>query len=623
MARIPNDELEKLKTTIDLSRLVEAKGVDLKKKGHDLVGRCPFHEGDNEPSLVVTPAKNLWHCFGCGSGGDVVQWVMKAEGVSFRHAIELLRAGADVSGAVVKVGTVRKLAAPVERDAGDSDQLGQVASYYNACLLKEAEALAYVVEKRGISRDAIDHFRIGFCNRTLGLRLPHKNRVDGEAVRARLTKLGVLRESGHEHLRGCITIPLVDVDGRFVGLYGRKIDNASKPHHLYLPGPHRGVFNIDGFKESREVVLCESLIDALTFWSAGIRNVTTSYGIEGFTGELLSTLKASTVERVLVAYDRDDAGDRGAEALMPKLLAEGFSVARIQFPRGMDANEYALKVQPAEKSLRLVVDKAAFVGQGTRTSSTTPTVVAVETEAAKGKMIEPLPLAASAAPSTTPAPATPAPSTTPAPPTKPAELQAESIEADELVAVSGGRRWRVRGIHKNLSREVLKVNVHVAGDGGFHVDNLDLYAARQRFVFLKHAAHELAVDEDTLKKDLGQLLVLVEEQNDAAIKETLSPTKTEAPPMDAAAAAEAMAFLKSPDLLDQVLRDFEACGVVGEETNKLVGYLAAVSRKLDDPLAIVIQSSSAAGKSSLMESVLAFVPVWMAAEIRSELTVLA
>jgi DNA primase len=90
MARIPVEVVERLKTEVSVQRLAEARGVVLEKRGADLHGRCPFHN-DRSPSLVITPAKNLWHCLGaCQTGGSVIDWVMKAEGVSFRHAVELL-----------------------------------------------------------------------------------------------------------------------------------------------------------------------------------------------------------------------------------------------------------------------------------------------------------------------------------------------------------------------------------------------------------------------------------------------------------------------------------------------------------------------------------------------------
>lgn len=96
MARIPEAEIERLKEAVPVVRLVEASGVELKKGGKDLLGRCPFHE-DATDSLVVTPAKNLWHCFGCGVGGGPIDWVMKRQGVSFRHAVELLKADAGLA----------------------------------------------------------------------------------------------------------------------------------------------------------------------------------------------------------------------------------------------------------------------------------------------------------------------------------------------------------------------------------------------------------------------------------------------------------------------------------------------------------------------------------------------
>jgi DNA primase len=94
MARIPEDELERLKREVTIAALAEARGVVLTPHGADLIGRCPFHD-DHEPSLVITPAKNLWHCLGaCQRGGSVIDWVMQAEGLSFRHAVELLRTDA-------------------------------------------------------------------------------------------------------------------------------------------------------------------------------------------------------------------------------------------------------------------------------------------------------------------------------------------------------------------------------------------------------------------------------------------------------------------------------------------------------------------------------------------------
>ena len=611
MARIPETEIERLKSEVGIERLIEASGIELKKGGKDLLGRCPFHE-DDTASLVVTPAKNLWHCFGCGIGGGPIDWAMKRNGVSFRHAVELLRAdlslaagSADATGAL-KRSRVTRLPAPVALDAGEQELLDQVMGYYHETLLTAPEALAYL-ERRGIaSPELIEQHRLGFANRTLGLRLPATRLKAGAELRGRLQKIGVLRDSGHEHFNGCLVVPVIDEAGHVTEVYGRKItEGVNPPLHLYLPGPHRGVWNVRGLVGQAEVVLTEALIDAMTFWCAGYRNVTAAYGVEGLTDDHLAAFKRCGVRRVLIAFDRDDAGERGAEKAAERLMAEGLECYRVQFPRGMDANEYARKVTPADKSLGLLIRKAVWLGKGAPPADSGGE--------APGQHIEDVALPASVPTVAEPAgeppslaaasPASPAAVQAPEPP---AEPEAE-VSTDEVVMSFGDRRYRVRGLARNLSPETLKINVLVGRGEAYHVDSFDLYAARARAHYIAQAAKELAVREDVIKLDLGRVLLKLEALQAERIKAALK-TEPEAPKMTEAEHAEALALLKSPQLLARIVADFDACGLVGEATNKLMAYLAATSRKLDGPLAIVVQSSSAAGKSSLMDAVLAFMP---------------
>ena len=651
MARIPQEEVERLKGEVSVERLAEAAGVELKRHGADLIGRCPFHE-DKTPSLVITPGKNLWHCLGaCGQGGSVIDWVMKAEGVSFRHAVELLRADLPVGPAkAVKQSTVRKLGPPVAPDADDRAALAQVVAYYHEQLKQSPEALGYL-EKRGLrSSEMVERFRLGFANRTLGYRLPAKNRKAGEEQRGRLTRLGILRESGHEHFAGSLVIPVFDEQGQVTEMYGRKITpnlRPGTPLHLYLPGPHRGVWNVEALQASKAVILCEALIDALTFWCAGYRYVTASYGVEGFTKEHLEALQSHGTKTVLIAYDRDEAGDRAAEALAQKLLAEGMDCYRVLFPRGMDANEYAEKVKPAEKSLGLVLRQAVWMGKGKKALEEELTVERSTVVAAAPKpepvtdpepqeIAEPTPspsLAANAVATTAAAAASaePAPAelpqtgpvgtgeapemevtASPEPPAPKAENVPAEVSEEEVTIRLGDRRYRVRGLGKNMSYDALRVNLlasptAVAAGEGFHVDTVDLYSARQRAAYVKQAAPELGVTEEVVRKDLGKVLRKLEELQEEQIKRALEP-KEKAVAIGDEERAAALDLLKDPELVSRILGDFERCGVIGEEVNKLVGYLAATSRKLEEPLAVIIQSSSAAGKSSLMEAVLSLMP---------------
>jgi DNA primase catalytic core len=661
MARIPDYEVERLKREVSVQRLAEARGIKLTRHGADLIGKCPFHD-DRNPSLVITPAKNLWHCLGaCNAGGSPIDWVMKAEGISFRHAVELLRADhlplAASSTQPVKVGTVRKLPPPVAREADDRVLLLQVVDYYNEALKQSPEAMKYLRSRGLESSEMIEHFRLGFANRTLGYRLPAKNRAAGADMRGRLQRLGIYRESGHEHFNGSVVIPIFDATGAVAGMYGRKITpnlREGTPDHLYLPGEHRGVWNEQALIASKEIVLCEALIDALTFWCAGFRNVTASYGVNGFTTDHRRAFEKYNTERVYIAYDRDEAGNSAAAKLAEELIGMGIECFRVEFPKGMDANEYARKVTPAAKSLGVMLNRAEWLGKGKRPASRVAVPViepepsaaaasAAEEPAAKEKIIadeiveqvieeaaqpgeaqaapieiEPEPSAAiesvpSLAASLLPPLSIPesAPEDTAAAPAHAIDVPVE-MRGEDVFITQGDRRWRIRGLSKNLSYELLKVNVFVSGttprgEPAFHVDVLDLYSARQRGIFTKQASEELGVKEDTIRRDLGRVLLKLEELQDAQIRQALAPKEEEVTLTEEERAA-AMRLLSDPHLLERIVEDFARCGVVGEETNKLAGYLGVVSRHLDAPLAVIVQSSSAAGKSSLMEAVLAFVP---------------
>ena len=645
MPRIPDTELERLKQEVSVERLVEGSGVALKKTGKDWVGKCPFH-ADETASLVITPLKNLWHCFGCGAAGGPIDWVIKKNGVSFRHAVELLREGlpgldslaakaavnssmnsfvSPAEPATPKRSSVRGLPAPVVFDADDQALLNQTVQYYHERLLAHPEAQAYLMA-RGLNHpELLATFKLGVADRSLGLRLPDKQRKAGAEIRARLEKIGIYRASGHEHFNGSLIIPVLDEHGDVREVYGRKLlDNlrAGTPKHLYLPtreglglssgpGSNRGLFNVQALMVHKEIILCEALIDALTFWCAGYRNVTAAYGIEGFGSEMLQTLTSHGIERVLIAYDRDEAGERGAAKVAQTLMQAGIECFRIQFPKGMDANEYALKVTPAAKSLGLLIRKAAWLGKGehkeqdkegskTADSRRIDCLNSYENNSNKVNKTVPSSLAASPVPTMAD--------------TGLIETNFESKTSgagSELSFTVGDRQYRVRGLAKNLSFELLKVNVLVtrASDatGAFYVDTLDLYAARQRHSYIVHAALELRVSEDIIKTDLGRVLLRLEALQEEAVTNNLERAPV-LPQMSTAEHAAALELLQSPDLVPRILADFGRCGLVGEDSNKLVGYLAAISRKLDKPLGVVVQSSSAAGKTTLMDAVLAFVP---------------
>ena len=538
---------------------------------------------------------------------------------------------------IVKHSSTKKLTSPLTADANDQKFLHQVIDFYHQTLKQHSEISDYL-DSRGINEpELIERFKLGYANRSLGYRLPDKNRKAGAEIRGRLQYLGIYRDSGHEHFNGSLVVPIIDGNDHITEIYGRKLLGhrlrKGTAQHLYLPGAHQGVWNIGAFKSTDEIILCEALIDAMTFWVNGFKNVTASYGTSGFTDDHLAALKKYNIKRVLIAYDRDEAGDNAAKQLSEKLLAEGMDCYRVQFPKGMDANEYALKLTPAKNSLGLVLRKAVWLGQGTgeplpATPEYRPSVD-IKTPKRETINVETGEVITEPVEDTTPKtlkpevvepklPATPIPA-------KPSSNIDAQIKPHEIIITLGTRRYRIRGLDKNLSYDHLKVNLMVmsmegryAGAPGgsapvsgyehFHTDKLDFYNAKARTIFINQASVECGVKTDVIKKDLGKILLKLESLQDELIQKTLNPGQETQIELNDNERQAALELLLDKNLLNRILTDFNQAGVVGETTNKLCGYLACVSRKLDKPLAIMIQSSSAAGKSSLMDAVLAMIP---------------
>ena len=639
MPMIPDDEIERIKRESDLAAVVRARGIELKPKGGDLIGLCPFHP-DKTPSLHVTPAKRLWRCMSCHATGNVIQFVQKFDGVSFRHACELLKTGqlsalsGPSAGAPLKKSTVPKLASPLAADADDQAALRQVLDYYHERLRPNENPAAFAyLKKRGISADAVAAFKLGFVDRTLGLRLPNNQRKEGAALRARLTRLGLLRDTGHEHLRGRIVFPVIAESGEIGTVYGRALDAPTKAErHLFLPGPQRGVWNPAALR-SAEVILCEGVIDALTFWCAGFKHVTTSYSAKALPAELLDALIAAKVARVFIAFDRDEAGDRGAEEVAAQLLARGIECRRVLFPHGHDANSYAVAVTPPEKSLAVLLNAAAWLGKG---QAVPAPVLRGVVAAPASDALAPAPSSLAAQAASEAAVVAPASEVTATPneaakeekppASSPVKISVTHVTASGVthasLALRGehwcldladpAREYRVGGLEKTLGTDALKIALRLkvgqespGGSPRFHLDALDLARDSERRRFIERAVDETGLHVDLLRRDVARLLLAVEQAQLALAR----PAEAVAPAvvLTEEERAAALAWARAPDLVGR-LRAALARVLVGEDRNALVLYLVGTSRLLDRPLAGIVQSPSAAGKTTLMDAALSFFP---------------
>jgi len=578
--QVTKEGIEVVKSANDLAAVVSERGIEIKKRGRQLVARCPFHRDDKTPSLTLTPSRGLYHCFGCGAAGDVIGFVTKHDKVSFGAALETLarRAGLDLKQLMQErpriVRPLPALTPPAPKPAADTTSgnshdarpagalLSRVVEHYHRTFCERKDAREYLAKRGLTDLDLLRALRVGYADGSLLKVLPK----EGE-LRDQLLSLGVITPEGRELLGGCIVVPLPDpLSGAWTNLYGRGLKT---PRHCYLPGPLRGVLNFQAARLSPEVVLSESVLDALSFHQAGIGTAIPLYGTNGFTPDHLDTLKREGVQRVILALDNDDAGRRATASIKEKLTAAGIAVRVLSFPSGIkDANELLVSRNgDAGEAFRRCLDEAQ-----PRVGPPSP---------------DPADAAAGAAPADE-APAAIAAAST---------ASAAASHDGPLTLSRDGLAYSARVVSMLLGR--LRVTVKVTRGAAFHVDTLDLYASRSRTEFARRAGKALGVEASLIEP---HLLALVVDAEKAAENAASADAATPAPPsLTDGERAEALALLRRPDLLDQVARDIDALGYVGEETNKRLLYLVAISRKLDDPLSAVILSQSGAGKSGLTE----------------------
>jgi DNA primase catalytic core len=566
MPRLPEDEIERLKAGVDLVALMKSRGVVLKRRGAQYVACCPLHE-EKSASFTVTPAKGLWHCFGCNEGGDAIRFVELIDKVSFREAAARLQG---MNGSLAPAAAAPQAsAAPALTPAARVKLLTRVAAFYHRRFLDTPEGLRYLTRSRGIHDVGLfKTFQVGYADGSLLEALPQD-----EQARDQLQALGVLTSRGRELFDGCVVFPLWNEAGAVVSLYGRRVIDG-EVNHLYLPGARQGLWNGQAAKRGQTILLAESVIDALSAIDAGVADTIPCYGVHGLTDEHLALFERHDVKRIVIGFDADPAGREGAERVGERLREKGFAVCALDLPEGCDLNAY-LGGPDGEPHRARLAERIA--------QAFAPAAPDANGEAACGPVDSSLTAAAVA----------------------PGGLPADGFEPTALgfKLAFCGRHYEVKGIAREATQ--LKATVKAWGDKtkGFELTTLDLYSARSRDAYARSCAALFGEQDATLKGDLNRLLERVETwRPEGAAKGQLAP----APTTEERAAAQA--FLTHPELFAEILADLETLGVAGEETNKLLCYLAAVSRKLEDPLSLLIQSRSAAGKSTLQNAVLQLVP---------------
>jgi DNA primase len=553
-------DFEAIKAATDIVGVIASYGVKLKRAGQDFVGLCPFHQ-EKAASFHVTPAKGLFHCFGCHAKGNVIQFVALKEGVREREAaVKLLGRKPEVRGQKSEVRSQRSEDGS-ERPGEVTGLLQRVAGFYAKTLLKDRAGLDYLKRRNLADPAMLGAFQVGYSNGSLLKALPREGEIPES-----LKKLGVLKADGREHFQGCITVPIFDAGGNVSGIYGRRgeptddapsaVGNPS-PNHLYLPGPHRGVWNGACARTSPTLLVTEAIFDGLALWQAGFKNVIALYGARGWTPDHAALFKTNPIREVFLCLDNDEAGREGARELREKLLPDLVrGVHVVSWPAGVkDAAEFFTPARkPAEFEALL---KAANPSTEQKSEQTL-------------------------------------------------KLGEETVMMTPggFVAEYAGRRYQCQAIEQ-ASPARLKATVKVQEAGGrFHIDTVDFYLSRHRRVFISEASRLLRETTEVIEADVNRLIGQLEAYaRQRAVEPSAAVTLVSEEDK-----AEGLKLGRCVALADEILRDVEQLGLVGEQTNKLMAYLVMTSRKMDDPLALMILSGSGAGKSLLQDTLLQLCP---------------
>lgn len=326
---IAKESIEQLKANLDIVDIL-GNYIQLKKAGMNYSACCPFHN-EKTASFMVSPTKGIYHCYGCGAGGDAIKFVMEYEKLSFVESVEKI---ANLSNF--------ELTYTQEREKKqDSKFLEKIASFYHHKLLTSPQVLEYVYQ-RGISKESIERFRLGFC----GAGFESVRFADELNARSEAIELGVLGRDGervYARFFERLMFPICSPSANVVGFGGRIMQGENQAK--YINSPQTKAFNKSKLlyayhlaKESiyrqKQIIITEGYIDVIMLHQAGISNAVATLGT-ALTSEHLPLLNKGE-PKIIVSYDGDNAGINAAFKAAKLLAVEGKDGGVVIFENGMD-----------------------------------------------------------------------------------------------------------------------------------------------------------------------------------------------------------------------------------------------------------------------------------------------
>ena len=343
---IPSNIIEEIKFRNEIESVI-SQYVTLKRAGSNYSGLCPFHS-EKTPSFVVFPGTQSFYCFGCGAGGDVVSFTMRAENLDYVSALKVL---AQRSGITLPEEDDRTNVSGVSRQRV-LDMNKEAAIFFRNMLFDEntgREARDYLFNKRKLSMSIIKHFGIGFAPNSFGALHDHLRKLgytDREMVEGFVCAKGK-NDSVYDLFRNRVIFPIIDVSGNIVAFGGRVMDD-SKPKYLNTSDTpafkkSKNLFALNYAKNKCEnmLILCEGYMDVIALHSAGIENAVATLGT-AITPEHARIFSRYT-KKVVISYDSDEAGQKAADKAFRLLQEVGIDVKILKMNDAKDPDEYIRK----------------------------------------------------------------------------------------------------------------------------------------------------------------------------------------------------------------------------------------------------------------------------------------
>ena len=584
-----NDELDQIKRNISLLQLAESYGMQFKKVGPtEYQCHCPdpYHE-DKNPSFNISTEKNVYHCLGCGIKGTVFHFIMLKEGVDMAGSINILKERySHMLQPVTNKNNINKHQkkspekTPLNfRDPHIQKALHLVLRYYKSRLPHIQEALSYIQKRKVVCSDLISHFQLGASDGSLLNKLSHSD----EKLITTLKEIGILYPSGKERFAGYIIAPTFDTDLKTIlGLYGRSFEESKDTKHMFLPQPKESLFHPQVLQSS-DLILTEGLFDCFSFFSHGLRNVTATMGTNGLRDSHIDQILNSSVERIYLALDPDKAGREATRRILEKLEEKQspHEVFSLNFPKDQDPNDFTCRSVTPEPELKALINQSTKLKDDNGPASNFSTSGNDKPNSEPSQEYRALPY--------------------------------EEKNGNYLF-VSGDRRYTIRGFEKNKPLESLKLFIQVHRQGSYFQDNsCDFYSAKSLDYFCKKASQELICEESIFRFDIKRIICTFFEKHTEILKSKKQLGDDEIyikplPPLSKKEERLIDEYTQSENLLKFVLRDLSMIGLIGENINKALVYIATISRKLARPTNVIIRSSFSGGKSTIIDRVCEFVP---------------